>query len=179
MNTVISVDETMFSTVYPDIEKRTSISSVLVSAIFCVIGAGAFVISLKMGDSSSAMSMAFMTGGIILFLLAVFRLFWKSKEWVYVPTGSVAKERACFFDECDLQALTAALENKSFESKSEVKVKPCGNVRMDYMLSQDQRFVAVQLFRFVPYTYEPASSVFYYTGAEAAAFARCLEASKF
>ncbi|MDO4180375.1 MAG: hypothetical protein Q4D36_03680 [Bacteroidales bacterium] len=179
MNTVISADETMFSTVHPDIEKRTSVSSVLVSAIFCVIGAGAFVTSLKMGDSSSTMSMAFMTGGTILFLLAVFRLFWKSKEWVYVPTGSVAKERTCFFDECDLQALAATLESKDFTGKNDVKAKSCGNVRMDYMLSQDKRFVAVQLFRFVPYTYEPASSVFYYTGAEAGAFVRCLEASKF
>lgn len=179
MNTVISVDETMFSTVHPDIEKRTSVSSVLISAIFCVIGAGAFVSSLKMGDSSSTMSMVLMTGGTILFLLAVFRLFWKSKEWVYVPTGSVAKERTCFFDECDLQALTTALESKSFTGKNNIKAKSCGNVRMDYMQSQDKRFVAVQLFRFVPYTYEPASSVFYYTDAEANAFVRCLEASKF
>lgn len=179
MNTVISADETMFSTVHPDIEKRTSVSSVLISVIFCVIGAGAFVTSLKTGNSSSIMSMAFMTGGTILFLLAVFRLFWKSKEWVYVPTGSVAREHTCFFDECDLQALTAALENKNFEGKSKVKAKPCGNVRMDYMLSQDKHFVAVQLFRFIPYTYEPASSVFYYTGTEANAFVRCLETSKF
>ena len=32
---------------------------------------------------------------------------------------------------------------------------------MDYMISQDKKFVAAQLFRFIPYTYEPASSVFY------------------
>lgn len=179
MNTVISADEIMFSTVHPDIEKRTSVSSVLISAIFCVIGAGAFIASLRIGDSSSTMSMALMTGGTILFLLAVFRLFWKSKEWVYVPTSSIAKEHSCFFDECDLQALTAALESKNFAGQKDVKAKACGNVRMDYMLSQDKRFVAVQLFRFVPYTYEPASSVFYYTDAEANAFARCLEESKF
>ena len=42
-----------------------------------------FATSLKMGDSSSTMSMVFMAGGTILFLWAVFRLFWRSKEWVY------------------------------------------------------------------------------------------------
>ena len=36
----------------------------------------------------------------------------RSKEWVYAPTGSVAKEGACFFDVCDLQALTETLEKK-------------------------------------------------------------------
>ena len=41
---------------------------------------------------------------------------------------------------------------------------------MDYMISQDKKFVAAQLFRFIPYTYEPASSVFYFTGDDASAF---------
>ena len=165
MSNTVSTEATLFSTTHPDVVKRTSISSVIISAILCVIGAGAFATSLKMGDSSSTMSMVFMAGGTILFLWAVFRLFWLSKEWVYAPTGSVAKEGACFFDVCDLQALTETLEKKGFETKNDVKVKTNGNVRMDYMISQDKKFVAAQLFRFIPYTYEPASSVFYFTGA--------------
>ena len=84
-----------------------------------------------------------MAGGTILFLWAVFRFFWRGKEWVYAPTGSVAKEGTCFFDVCDLQALTDALEKKGFETRNDVKVKTNGNVRMDYMISQDKKFVAV------------------------------------
>ena len=148
MSNTVSTEATLFSTTHPDVVKRTSISSVIISAILCVIGAGAFATSLKMGDSSSTMSMVFMAGGTILFLWAVFRLFWRSKEWVYAPTGSVAKEGACFFDVCDLQALTETLEKKGFETKNDVKVKTNGNVRMDYMISQDKKFVAAQLFRF-------------------------------
>lgn len=144
-----------------------------------MIGAGAFATSLKMGDSSSTMSMVLMAGGTILFLWAVFRFFWRGKEWVYAPTGSVAKEGTCFFDVCNLQALTDALEKKGFETRNDVKVKTNGNVRMDYMISQDKKFVAAQLFRFIPYTYEPASSVFYFTGDDASAFVHCLETSEF
>ena len=179
MSNTVSTEATLFSTTHPDVVKRTSISSVIISAILCVIGAGAFATSLKMGDSSSTMSLVFMAGGTILFLWAVFRLFWRSKEWVYAPTGSVAKEGACFFDVCDLQALTETLEKKGFETKNDVKVKTNGNVRMDYMISQDKKFVAAQLFRFIPYTYEPASSVFYFTGDDASAFVHCLETSEF
>ena len=78
-----------------------------------------------------------------------------------------------------VQALTETLEKKGFETKNDVKVKTNGNVRMDYMISQDKKFVAAQLFRFIPYTYEPASSVFYFTGDDASAFVHCLETSEF
>lgn len=179
MNKTIPAGETLFSTAHPDIVKRTSVSSVVTSVIICLVGVGAFVASLEMGDSSSTLSMLFMTGGTLLFLLVIFRLFWKSKEWIYLPTGSVAKESACFFDVCDLQALKEALETGNFSNKSDVKVKPNGNVRMDYVMTKDKKFIAAQLFRFVPYTYEPASSVFYYTGSDANAFINCLNTSEF
>lgn len=133
MSNTVSTEATLFSTTHPDVVKRTSVSSIIISAILCVIGAGAFATSLKMGDSSSTMSMVLMAGGTILFLWAVFRFFWRGKEWVYAPTGSVAKEGTCFFDGCDLQALTDALEKKGFETRNDVKVKTNGNVRMDYM----------------------------------------------
>ena len=147
MSNTVSTEATLFSTTHPDVVKRTSVSSIIISAILCVIGAGAFATSLKMGDSSSTMSMVLMAGG--------------------------------FFDVCDLQALTDALEKKGFETRNDVKVKTNGNVRMDYMISQDKKFVAAQLFRFIPYTYEPASSVFYFTGDDASAFVHCLETSEF
>lgn len=179
MNNTIPVDATLFSTAHPDIVKRTSVSSVILSVILCVVGSGAFIASLKMGDSSSTISILLMTGGTLLFLLAVFRLFWRSKEWVYIPTDSVAKEGSCFFDICDLQALSDTLEQRAFDIKKDVKGKTNGNIRMDYMISQDKKFAAVQLFRFIPYTYETASPVFYYTGNDASRFVHCLKTSDF
>lgn len=179
MSNTVSAEATLFSATHPDMLVRTSVSSVVLSAVLFVIGAAAFVSSLKMGDSSSTLSMMLMAGGTILFLCAVFRLFWRSKEWVYAPTGSVTKEGTCFFDVCDLQALTEVLEKKDFETRRDVKVKASGNVRMDYLISQDKKFVAVQLFRFIPYTYELASAVFYFTGSDAGAFAHCLQTADF
>lgn len=57
MSNTVSTEATLFSTTHPDVVKRTSVSSIIISAILCVIGAGAFATSLKMGDSSSTMSM--------------------------------------------------------------------------------------------------------------------------
>ena len=60
MSNTVSTEATLFSTTHPDVVKRTSVSSIIISAILCVIGAGAFATSLKMGDSSSTMSMVLM-----------------------------------------------------------------------------------------------------------------------
>lgn len=179
MDNTTSVDATLFSTSHPDVVKRTSVTSVIISIVICLLGVGAFLTSLQMTDASSTLAMLCMAGGTILLLLALFRLFWRSKEWVYIPTGSVTKEGSCFFDVCDLQALNALLDKKAFEKKNEVQVKSSGNVRMDYLVSQDKKFAAVQLYRFIPYTYEVASSVFYYTGKDASSFVSCLEAKEF
>ena len=62
MSNTVSTEATLFSTTHPDVVKRTSVSSIIISAILCVIGAGAFATSLKMGDSSSTMSMVLMAG---------------------------------------------------------------------------------------------------------------------
>ena len=72
MNNAVSADVTLFSRVHPDIVKRISVSSVIVSALLAIGGIGAFVTSLRMGDATSTMSMVFMTVGTILILTALF-----------------------------------------------------------------------------------------------------------
>ena len=47
MSNTVSTEATLFSTTHPDVVKRTSVSSIIISAILCVIGAGAFATSLK------------------------------------------------------------------------------------------------------------------------------------
>ena len=45
---------------------------------------------------------------------------------------------------------------------------------MDVILSADNKFAAVQLFQFVPYTYQPVTAVHYFTNDAAAAVATFL-----
>ena len=61
------------------------------------------------------------------------------------------------------------IENEQLNGETEIKSSGSGNVRMDVMISQDNKFAALQLFQFVPYTYTPVTSVRYFTGSEAAA----------
>jgi len=178
MATTQTIDATIFASSHPDIAKRTSISGILISSVMLLVGILAFASTFELDDKSSTTSMALMVLGTGLFLMGIFRLFWKSKEVVYVPTGSLAKEHSVFFDLKHMDALASLVNSRSFSTNSNIKSESSGNIRMDVILSADKKFAAVQLFQFVPYTYQPVTSVQYFTNEEAAAVVAFISKSK-
>ena len=174
MAQTIIAEATLYSASYPHLSRHTSVFSILVSSFIALLGIGCLCFSLDMDMVHSTMSMILLTVGTALILLSLYRIFWKSSEVVYLPTGSVVTEGSCYVDVRDLKSLEEAVHERNFSNASSVSFKHSGNVRMDYMLSKDRKFAAVQLFRFVPYTYEPATAIYYYTGDDAASFAHYL-----
>ena len=59
-----------------------------------------------------------------------------------------------------------------------MKSENSGNIRLDIILSEDKKFASVQLIQFDPYTYNPLTSVQYFTNGEAASVAAFLAKSK-
>lgn len=163
--------QTIFISSHPDIAKRLSIVGMFLSALMLMGGIFFFVLTFELQEHSSAVSMALMVTGTGFFLWGVFRLFWKTKQTIYLPTGSEVKERSVFFDLKDMEQLTQMVNTGDFSVGSNIRRAVSGNVRMDLILSADRQFAAVQLFRFVPYTYQPVTSVRYFTGGDAAAVA--------
>lgn len=173
-----TIDATIFASSHPDIAKRTSISGLIFSCIMLVAGILAFVSTFEMQDRSSTLSMGLMVVGTAFFLVGIFRLFWKSKEIVYLPTGCVAREQSMFFDLKHLDGLTSMVKSGNFPASVDIKGGTSGNLRLDIILSEDKKFAAVQLFQFVPYTYNPVTSVCYFTNGEAASIATFLSKCK-
>ncbi len=178
MATTQTVDATIFASSHPDIAKRTSVSGILVSSAMLLAGIIAFASTFELDDKSSTVSMALMVLGTGLFLMGIFRLFWKSKEVIYLPTKSVTKEHSVFFDLKYIDALTNLVNSGSFSADSDIKSEASGNIRMDVILSADKKFAAVQLFQFIPYTYQPITSVRYFTDEQASAVVAFLAKSK-
>ena len=142
MATIQTIDATIFASSHPDIAKRTSVSGVLISSVMLLVGILAFASTFELEDKSSTVSMALMVLGTGLFLMGIFRLFWK------------------------------------FSAGSNIKSEASGNIRMDVILSADKKFAAVQLFQFIPYTYQPITSVQYFTDEQASAVIAFLAKSK-
>lgn len=164
-----TIDATIFASSHPSIAKRTNVSGLVSSGIMLLAGVFAFISTFEMEDRSSGFSMGLMVLGSGLFLVGIFRLFWKSKKVVYLPTGSVAREQSLFFDLKHMEQLKDMVKSGSFPIDSAIKSESSGNIRMDVILSEDKKFAAVQLFQFVPYTYNPITSVQYFTNGDASA----------
>lgn len=169
MATSQTMDATIFASSHPDIVKRTCISGIIFSFLMLLLGVLAFVFTFELHTHSSALSMGVMVLGTALCLIGIFRLFWKSKEVVYAPTGSVARERAVFFDLKHKDTLKDIITSGSFSVPAAIPSESSGNLRLDVIFSEDKKFAAVQLFQFVPYTYQPITAVRYFTNESAAA----------
>ena len=174
MKQTVQVAETLFSAAHPQLEKQISVKQILLSsciALFGVIGIG---LSLVMDKSESTLCMAFLTIGILLMLFALYRFFTKSKEMIYKPTGSEVRSDTLYMDSVELQSLKQMMVKNEFSTSSRLVFKEGGNGRLDYMVSKDGRFMAIQLLQFVPYTYEAVTGVYYYTDNDAVVVARCI-----
>jgi hypothetical protein len=77
-------------------------------------------------------------------------------------------------DSVELQSLKQMMVKNEFSTSSRMVFKEGGNGRLDYMVSKDGRFMAIQLLQFVPYTYEAVTGVYYYTDNDAVVVARCI-----
>lgn len=168
------VETDLFSTTHPHVSKHTSVYSILTSLGIALAGILCVVFSLDLDASSSTISMLLLTLGTILILFALYRLFWKSSETVYLPTGSTITEGSYYVDSAELDVLKNMMDTRNFKHAG-ISFKQSGNGRMDYVVSKDGKFMGVQLYHFVPYTYEPLSGIYYYTDADAMAFKRYLE----
>ena len=168
------VVETLLSSTHVQLDKHLCVKKLLVSSLIALGGIVAIVLMMAMDESDTTLSMALLTIGIILLLFALNRFFTKSHETIYKPTGSVVRSGSLYMDSLELQNLQQMIKKNHFPETSRVAFKEGGNGWLDYMISKDGRFVAVQLFQFVPYTYESVSDILYYTDDEAVAIARCI-----
>ena len=174
MKQTTHVEETLFSATHPQLDKHVSVKQMTISSLIALGGAVSIVFSSLVDKAESTLYMTLLSVGIVLVLFAIYRFFTKSHETVYKPTGSIVRSDTVYMATAELQKFQRMMEKNDFSSSSRLAYKDGGNGRLDYLASKDGRFVAVQLFQFVPYTYEAVTGVFYYADDDAAAVARCM-----
>ena len=150
-----------------DVRKTISLPSIILSAVIILAGIISLFLSSRLDDTSSALYMAMVTSAFVLFVVSVYRFLTASRHIVYVPTGSPIRKYFCYFESDELQRVAAALQSSDITALSRVAKKFGGNVRLDYFVSADSNFCAVQLFQYVPYTYEPVTQVIFFRNEDA------------
>ncbi|MEG1573234.1 MAG: hypothetical protein RSC04_06540 [Bacteroidales bacterium] len=138
--------------------------------LVCILGA-----SFGGVDNKAALYLALMTFGIIFVLVGVVMLIFNRGQWIYVPTKSEIKSYEIFFKSDSLHSLMQALETGNIMSLYPMKGESGQGVRLNALLSKDGKFAACQVYKYVPYNYEPASEIYTIKDPVASEFCECVK----
>lgn len=133
--------------------------SITISVLVALAGLIIIVLLSWSNDKSASAYMAGNTLAIVLIIFGFYRLLFKRTQLIYKSTTSILMSGSFFFDSQYLDRLKTMLENKGQVDISNIEFMKSGNARLDYMVSGDGHFVAVQLFHYVPYTFETATEI--------------------
>ena len=139
------------------IEKKFSVTSLLLSLALIGVGVFLFIYSSKFGSNMLSSAMIFF--GIVIVAFAIFLLIAKLSGDVYVKTNSPIVKRQLYFNADDFYDIKKAIDNADYKSIEKFKRVDEGNVQLYVIHSKDKKFAAMQLLRYEPFDFVPQTEV--------------------
>ncbi len=158
------------------IVKRKALKPVLFSLLLVIVGGGCLFAAAAIGDKTSSAYLGLVSLGWAGVAVGIIKIALGCNQKVYKPTGSPLCAHEIYFSSAGLAPLVQALENKGFEQIRKIAEQEGKNARLDLLISKDGRFISAQLFEYIPYNYQPASSVYRFTDDEAGSFHKAVAA---
>lgn len=155
-----------------DVKLKLNMMSIIKAIVMIVAGIALFAMTISLKIDSREISMGLIVLGGAIILIGLFILLSRPKKLVYLPTNSRLVEHFLFFERGDLKQLKAIVEDESIIGKDEtLKSKDDGNVRLDILISKDNKFASMQICEYEGFNYEPTSRAAYFCdeGAQAVA----------
>ena len=161
------------------IRQRFNVKKTIIGVIVLLIGLFHLPEAiLLIMDGISLDSILYLIGNILLCLLGIYQLKFRSREMRYLPTKSVVKEKNYSFNLKYLEPLKEMIESGNFSNNINIEKGTGGNLRLDVLMSADKKFAAVRLLQFIPYSYIPVMDMQYLRNDKIAALENFLEHSK-
>lgn len=161
-----------------DIRQRFNVKKTIIGVIVLLIGLCHLPEAiLLIMDGISLDSILYLIGNILLCLLGIYQLKFRSREMRYLLT-SVVKEKNYSFNLKYLEPLKEMIESGNFSNNINIEKGTGGNLRLDVLMSADKKFAAVRLLQFIPYSYIPVMDMQYLRNDKIAALENFLEHSK-
>ena len=139
------------------VEKKFSLTSLLLSLVLIGLGCVLFIYSGNIGSNMISSAMIFF--GIAIVAFAIFLLIAKINAEVYVKTNSPIIRRQLYFDTADFYNLKNAIDNADYNSIEKFKRVDEGNVQLYVVHSKDKKFAAMQLLKYEPFDFVPQTEV--------------------
>lgn len=163
MSTVYALNPQALLASNSNVKETINQKSVLISLFIGLVAAGLIGTASMIEDTSSSLYLGIMTLAVILLGTALYRLLFKRKQLVYEPTGSRIVCGSFFFDKEQISSLQDKLIAGDVQEMEEITFKNSGNARLDFMVSADGNFTAIQIYEYIPYKFEMVSDIISYS----------------
>lgn len=151
-----------------NVKESLNTKSVYLSIFICLLALGIIFLSSYIEDKSSSTYMGGITLSVLLMAIGFHRLITRRMQLIYQPTKSKMRIGSFYSDSKQLAGLKSAIQDKDQAiSYKDLDILKSGNVRLDYVVSYDGKFVAVQLYEYVPYNFEAVTDVICYENEQA------------
>lgn len=162
------------TTIESQIAKRRSSKAVITGVCLILLGIAFYILSTTIQDTTSSLYMICAVGGFAALIVGVLKLFVGGKETIYLPTKSPVKSYTLYFEALSGDELVRLIEQGKFDDIRAARRKESGPVRLDIQRSRDDRFIALQVLQYVPYTYENVSGTYSFLEEQAPVVAACI-----
>ncbi|TWV14187.1 hypothetical protein FQ707_05880 [Bacteroidaceae bacterium HV4-6-C5C] len=158
---------TIYSFCDPSIAFRSDIKNIILGLGLFLFGFLFFIIAFKVHLFTSLLRFFLLIAGIAFLLCGIYQLLWHLRKRIYVPTGSSIKNYSFFFDDKYSKPLLQMFNDENWEDHIIYMASSTGSLRLDFLVSLDRKFIAMQLLRYVGTLYLPITSVYYFVGDDA------------
>ena len=160
------IEKHIFESKHVDITKSTKTSNLFLSVLLILAGIVSFFLYGQLEKVSAKITLTLLVLAICLLILGIYILIWKSKTLVYQPTGSKILKNSTFFNINEQNKLVKMIKSGDFSSGAILSDEK-GSIRLDYLISEDGQFAAVQLFQFSTYKFIAETPITYFQGEKA------------
>ncbi len=139
--------------------RRKNPTLLITCLLLIAVGIALFFLSRSMADKTSTLYMLCSTSGLIMAATGLLLVLFGGKQTIYLPTKSPVKSKTVNVEGLGADALTAMLEEKRYAQIAQLPRVENGPVRLALQFSEDGAYLALQVWHYVPHTYEPASGL--------------------
>lgn len=152
-----------------DITKKFYSKVVLNSILVILLGVAFLVLGIMdlLGDGMSSLMVVL---GVVTFIVAVVMLMAHGKRFFYQRTGSLLHKKEIYIAEKSYNDVVTIFEKNSFDNVDKISCVEKSSLRMVFLLSEDRKYLAAVLERYVPFHFSPVSDVIKFQDSEAEEF---------
>lgn len=153
--------KSILETLSGDLAKKRSSKNIIYTSLGLLASVGFIVAAaLFILDKTSTVYLLLMTIGVVGVITFSVKLCLGCRELIYLPTKSRVKDFSIYIETDEMHRLMYALETADTSLMTQIRSPKESGLRLDVVLSSDNKFAACQIFKYVPYNYEAVSTVY-------------------